>query len=109
MTDYLWKPNELYELVGGLTVPGPPRNGGWDDNPLAHCRTHWREDRFIMERICEHGVGHPDPDDKRVREGDGVHGCDGCCHRSNSHDPLRRIGGGVWVASARGIEGEGGW
>ena len=23
----------------------------------------WREDRRIMERICPHGVGHPDPDD----------------------------------------------
>lgn len=42
---------------------------------------HWRGDRGIMERICEHGVGHPDPDDYRVYTGadDGVHGCDGCC------------------------------
>lgn len=37
---------------------------------------HWREDRGIMERVCPHGVGHPDPDDINV---DGVHGCDGCC------------------------------
>jgi hypothetical protein len=45
-------------------------------------RQHWREDRRIMERICEHGVGHPDPDDRRILSGadDGVHGCDGCCH-----------------------------
>ncbi len=49
---------------------------------LSHRPTHWRNDRGIMERICEHGVGHPDPDDIKVREGDwteGVHGCDGCC------------------------------
>ena len=38
--------------------------------------THWREDRGFMERICPHGVGHPDPDDPIA---DTVHGCDGCC------------------------------
>jgi len=38
-----------------------------------------------MERICPHGVGHPDPDDLayhlyvRGDESAGVHGCDGCC------------------------------
>ena len=43
---------------------------------------HWRGDRRIMERICSHGVGHPDPDDHRVINFpyEGVHGCDGCCH-----------------------------
>lgn len=50
--------------------------------------TNWRYDRYLMERICPHGVGHPDPDDlewrKDLDEGDplkdsGVHGCDGCC------------------------------
>jgi hypothetical protein len=38
--------------------------------------THYRFDRGIMERICEHGIGHPDPDG--ILD-DGVHGCDGCC------------------------------
>jgi len=50
-------------------------------NPLNHHMrnwpTHWRDDRRIMERVCEHGIGHPDPDDINV--GDGIHGCDGCC------------------------------
>jgi hypothetical protein len=51
--------------------------------------THWREDRRIMERICPHGIGHPDPDDLAYQKsllpkgvkGDylGIHGCDGCC------------------------------
>lgn len=36
----------------------------------------WRDDRGIMERICKHGIGHPDPDDLTK---DRVHGCDGCC------------------------------
>lgn len=38
--------------------------------------THWRSDRGMMERICPHGVGHPDPDDLSP---DKTHGCDGCC------------------------------
>ena len=44
---------------------------------------HWRGDRMMMERICTHGIGHPDPDDAAYRvsigKGDSVHGCDGCC------------------------------
>lgn len=53
--------------------------------PTAHRMrdypTHYRADRGIMERVCPHGVGHPDPDDIRIRTGGdpGVHGCDGCC------------------------------
>lgn len=46
--------------------------------------THFREDRQIMERICPHGIGHPDPDDAAFRasrgDDDTVHGCDGCCY-----------------------------
>lgn len=38
---------------------------------------NWRGDRKIMERVCPHGVGHPDPDEVNP---DTVHGCDGCCH-----------------------------
>lgn len=65
------------------------------DHPMREFPTHWRADRYLMERICPHGVGHPDPDDiayKRAfvfaknsdgsaREGmyEDAHGCDGCC------------------------------
>lgn len=52
--------------------------------------THWRGDRGIMERICPHGVGHPDRDglayiarthgDERAAW-ESIHGCDGCCGR----------------------------
>jgi len=58
-------------------------------NPSNHFMkdwpTHWRDDRGLMERICKHDVGHPDPDDlahkKRIGDPDseGVHGCCGCC------------------------------
>ena len=52
------------------------RVGPWDIKP-SH-----------MERFCEHGVGHPDPDSlaylRRIGNDDladglAVHGCDGCC------------------------------
>lgn len=49
---------------------------------------------ILAERICPHGVGHPDPDslDFARREGgedfagaEGVHGCDGCCRPNAAH------------------------
>jgi hypothetical protein len=46
------------------------------DHHMRPFPQHWREDRYLMERICPHGVGHPDPDDPSK---DRVHGCDGCC------------------------------
>jgi hypothetical protein len=55
---------------------------------MSEFRQHWRNDRSVMERICPHGIGHPDPDHIRhIREWSGaavarvesVHGCDGCC------------------------------
>lgn len=54
------------------------------DHSMVEFPTHWRGDRRIMERICPHGVGHPDPDDLAFQDPDGsqmvgVHGCDGCC------------------------------
>jgi hypothetical protein len=48
-----------------------------------------------MERLCQHGVGHPDPDHidyvrrtrgTRAAWGDGVHDCDGCCVRPDTGD-----------------------
>jgi hypothetical protein len=61
-------------------------------NPSAHSMLAWpqlwRDDRMLMERLCPHGIGHPDPDDisyKRRTRGEefayyeGIHGCDGCC------------------------------
>lgn len=63
------------------------------DHLMRSFPTHWRGDRALMERICPHGTGHPDPDhmawlDQRVEAGtmttenrwaESVHGCDGCC------------------------------
>jgi hypothetical protein len=49
-------------------------------NPSGHSMLHfpqlWRADRKFMERVCPHGIGHPDPDEINKPE---AHGCDGCC------------------------------
>lgn len=54
------------------------------DHRLNAAPLNWREDRGILERICKHGVGHPDHDAATylVSIGQGfenIHGCDGCC------------------------------
>ena len=53
------------------------------DHHMKDWPLHWREDRGFFERICKHGVGHPDPDDVVYHDKHGVdigvHGCDGCC------------------------------
>ena len=57
---------------------------------------HWRWDRQMMERVCPHGVGHPDPDHidfvrrtrgDEVADFESVHGCCGerCCTPEESH------------------------
>lgn len=69
------------------------------DHPMKNFPTNWRGDRYLMERICSHGVGHPDPDDlafKAILFGktqsglnnlnyESVHGCDGCCQDKKVH------------------------
>lgn len=53
------------------------------DHAMKSFPTHYRYERGIMERICPHGIGHPDPDDpKMVDPYERVHGCDGCCSES---------------------------
>ena len=72
------------DCEGEFCVIHNPSNHHMKDWP-----TNWRDDRRMMERICPHGIGHPDPDDlafkKRMAEkfgrdyDKGIHGCDGCC------------------------------
>lgn len=56
------------------------------EHALRNAPLNWRDDHHMMERICPHGIGHPDPDDldyKRRYQDDTtwleVHSCDGCC------------------------------
>src|SRR5689334_9269689 len=62
---------------------------GPSEHHMRSWPTNYRYDRHIMERICPHGIGHPDPDDSEYRKtthamwtqtGGDVHGCDGCCN-----------------------------
>jgi hypothetical protein len=77
---------ERYKLVGSdrvlLVHPKTKCKGQHccihnpSDHHMKEWPQNWRDDRGIMERICPHGIGHPDPDDPST---DKVHGCDGCC------------------------------
>jgi hypothetical protein len=55
------------------------------DHKMKNYPTNWRQDRYLMERICPCGVGHPDPDDLSYKrkfglpDSEGIHGCCGCC------------------------------
>lgn len=78
------------------TTHSPERCAGQKACPL-HKRTnhsmrafpqHFRWDRGLMERICPHGIGHPDPDQwdffvavygEERAHAEFIHGCDGCC------------------------------
>lgn len=63
------------------------------EKPECDWPTHWREDRGLMERVCDHGIGHPaiehmeylkDLDEKNGTDHakwEGIHGCDGCCFK----------------------------
>jgi len=57
---------------GACTIHSP------SDHGMSGFPQGWRADRGFMERICGHGVGHPDPDE-RLEGVDAMHGCDGCC------------------------------
>lgn len=67
--------------------------------PTNHHMRSWtvlfRADRSMLcERLCEHGVGHPDPDDIEWRpesEAAGVHGCDGCCHPPHQKEKTSEV------------------
>lgn len=54
------------------------------DHHMQHWRLIWRDDRGIFERLCQHSIGHPDPDQGPYwavtnQDWQWVHGCCGCC------------------------------
>lgn len=62
-------------------------------HPLSDAKQFMREDRgFLIERICDHGIGHPDPDSASFMAKNGygssiwIHGCDGCCREEDPWD-----------------------
>lgn len=68
-------------MRGNCTIHKP------SDHRMRSFKQKWRYDRALMERICPHGIGHPDPDEIGLDEsGRGVHGCDGCCLETMEFD-----------------------
>ena len=59
----------------------------WVHNPtpshMVRWPVRWRAEKSTAERVCTHGIGHPDPDDVKYNQNLGrdvsIHGCDGCC------------------------------
>jgi hypothetical protein len=104
------RPGEIWELngnrIGGVhfryecgDTPCVLHNP--TDHSMRGFSLHWRDDRSIFERVCEHGIGHPDPDqfeywkeneksNRFVEAGWAdammVHGCDGCCVTTNKRE-----------------------
>ncbi len=83
---------DLVAVRGGIltNVHRPDQCAGtfcWVHSPSDHHMVawpiNWREDKHTAERLCPHGVGHPDPDDvgfnARAGRDVAIHGCDGCC------------------------------
>jgi hypothetical protein len=82
VVDVIWQlegGERLYNVHPGEQCVGRPCTVHNPSNHhMRHMPQHWRSDRGIMERICEHGIGHPDPDEI---DPDTVHGCCGVCCR----------------------------
>lgn len=84
---------ETWDLGTGFLLMVHPRLSCTGRHCTFHYPVHshmndwpsiWRGARGILERICEHGVGHPDPSQfdywkEHHMEYQAVHGCDGCC------------------------------
>lgn len=68
-------------------------------NPSQHHMVSWQKHirlhrGAMVERICPHGIGHPDPDSlawmKSIGSNDdGTHGCDGCCQPPKDVVPIQ--------------------
>lgn len=84
-----------YILVGGQVIsnvhsisicsPGHCTIHNPSDHHMRSWPQNFRDDYGFMERICEHNVGHIDPDDPAFSTR--YHGCDGCCHAPAEVDP----------------------
>jgi hypothetical protein len=77
--------------VNGCAIHNPSYH------PLSDAKQYMREDKsFLIERICSHGVGHPDPDSasfiakQQGNKAIWVHGCDGCCREEEKWPPTYR-------------------
>lgn len=100
--DGSYTPHKSGQRLGGIHKksackgqPCPIHN--WSHHHMVDWEQHWRDDKGCFERICpEHGVGHPDPDDRyyTFSQYNGIHGCCGCCappKPESNHDLLKTV------------------
>jgi hypothetical protein len=71
--------HEPEECVGRHCIVHNPLSTHMDDWPVIY-----RSDRNLFERVCKHGVGHPDRSQEDYwvetkQEHMVIHGCCGCC------------------------------
>lgn len=53
----------------------------FSDHHMVDWLQNWHPSKRMIERVCEHGIGHPDPDDLSFNDKNlKLHMCDGCCH-----------------------------
>ena len=89
----LWNPVDSSRL---LTVHDPEKCAGKPccvHNPSDHHMKDWPQnyldDTGVTERICPHGIGHPDPDQPWPKDDyRWIHGCDGCCRPPKKHEQV---------------------
>lgn len=83
--------DNTWTLVGGQVLVGVHQSDkcfkqyctihNFSDHHMVDWPQNWRPGWIggYMERICPHGIAHPDPDEINI-EGIATHGCDGCCN-----------------------------
>lgn len=95
---------DKFTFVNGIAVvhPATKCDPSYPCNihrPSEHGMRGWPQllrETGLTERLCEHGVGHPDPDsaayfNRLLNHPPGTwetHGCDSCCHGKWGRDEL---------------------
>lgn len=80
-----WRTHPLSACLGQACAVHAPSNHHMRDWPKLLRASS------LIERVCDHGIGHPDPDSMAWQETQGrghlwVHGCDGCCAATPDDD-----------------------
>lgn len=75
------------------------------NHPLKDAGINIRGDKMMLvERMCEHGIGHDDPDSVAYLQSKGemwagTHGCDGCCCEPPQDTSLTEITAEYFMAT----------
>lgn len=88
--DVIWWVHKREVCEGTYCAIHNPSEHPLKDAPivLRHASPFSFKPHGFVERMCEHGIGHSDPDSvafytRNGNKGHGMHGCDGCCWNDN--------------------------